>query len=57
MSFWTPVEDPGTRPPRSRVFDIGCALLAALASFGSFSFAQAAHPAFPPLTVSLVVES
>ena len=24
MSFWTPVENPGTRPPRSRVFDIGC---------------------------------
>ena len=45
MSFWTPVENPGTRPPRSRVFDIGCALLAGLASFGSFSFAQTAHPA------------
>jgi hypothetical protein len=37
MSFWTPVENPGTRPPRSRVFDVGCALLAAVASFGSFS--------------------
>jgi hypothetical protein len=35
MSFWTPVENPGTRPPRSRVFDIGYALLAGLASFGS----------------------
>ena len=32
MSFWTPVENPGTRPPRSWAFDIGCALLAALAS-------------------------
>ena len=30
MSFWTPVENPGTRPPRSWVFDIGCALLATL---------------------------
>ena len=55
MSFWTPVENPGTRPPRSWVFDVGCALLAALGSFGSFSFAQAAHPALPPLAVSLVV--
>ena len=29
MSFWTPVENPGTRPTRSWVFDIGCALFAA----------------------------
>jgi len=55
MSFWTPVESLGTRPPRSWVFDIGCALFAALASFGTFSFAQTAHPAHPPLAVSLVV--
>jgi signal transduction histidine kinase len=55
MSLWTPVENPGTRPPRSWVFDIGCALFAALASFGTFSFAQTAHPAHPPLAVSLVV--
>ena len=55
MSFWTPVENPGTRPPRSWVFDIGCALLAAVASFATFSFGQAAHPAHPPLAVSLVV--
>ncbi len=55
MSFWTPVENPGTRPLRSWVFDIGCALFAAAASFGSFSFAQAAHPALPALPVSLVV--
>jgi signal transduction histidine kinase len=55
MSVWTPVEDPGTRPRRSWVFDIGCALFAALASFGTFSFAQTAHPAHPPLAVSLVV--
>jgi hypothetical protein len=26
-----------------------------MASFGSFSFAQTAHPAHPPLAVSLVV--
>jgi signal transduction histidine kinase len=55
MSFWTPAENLGTRSPRSWVFDIGCALLAALASFGSFSFAQTAHPAHPPLAVSLAV--
>ncbi len=55
MSFRTPVENPGTRPLRSWVFDIGCALFAAAGSFGSFSFAQAAHPALPPLALSLVV--
>jgi signal transduction histidine kinase len=55
MSFWTPVESLGTRPPRSWVFDIGCALFAGLASFGTFSFAQTAHPVHPPLAVSLVV--
>jgi signal transduction histidine kinase len=55
MSFWTPVENPGTRRLRSWVFDVGCALLAALASFGSFSFAHAAHPAPPVLAVSLPV--
>jgi signal transduction histidine kinase len=55
MSFWTPVENPGTRPPRSWAFDIGCALLAAVASLALFSFGQTAHPAHPALTVSLVV--
>ena len=55
MSFRTPVENPGTRPPRSRVFDIACTLLAAAASFGSFSFAQGTHPPFPTLAVSLIV--
>ena len=55
MSFWTPVENPRTRPLRSWVFDVGCALLAAAASFGSFSFAQAAHPSLPTMAVSLVV--
>ena len=34
MSFWTPVENPGTRTLRSRAFDVGCALFAAVASFG-----------------------
>jgi signal transduction histidine kinase len=55
MSFWTPVEDPRTRPLRSWVFDVGCALFAALVSFGSFSFAQTPRPVHPALAVSLVV--
>jgi len=55
MPLWTPIENPGTRPPRSWAFDIGCALFAAVASFGTFSFAQTAHPAHPSLAVSLVV--
>jgi signal transduction histidine kinase len=55
MSFWTPVENPGTRPPRSWAFDIGCALLAAVASIGTFSFGQAAHPAHSPLAATVFV--
>ena len=55
MSFWTPVENPGTRPLRSWVFDVGCALVAALGSFGSYSFGQAAHPPPPTLAVGLPV--
>jgi signal transduction histidine kinase len=55
MSFWTPVEDPRTRPLRSWVFDVGCALFAALVSFGSFSFAQTPRPTHPALAVSVVV--
>ena len=55
MSFWTPVENPGTRPLRSWAFDIGCALVAALASFGRVSFAQTADPVHPSLALSLVV--
>jgi signal transduction histidine kinase len=55
MSVWAPAENPGTRPVRSWAFDIGCALLAALASLGTFSFAQPARLAHPPLAVSVVV--
>jgi len=55
MPVWTPVENPGTRPPRSWAFDVGCALLAAAGSFGSFSFAQSSHPAHPVLAASVVV--
>jgi len=55
MSFLTPAESPGARPPRSWAFDIGCALFAAVASFGTFSFAQTAYTAHPPLAVSLLV--
>ena len=42
MSFWTPVENPGTRPLRSWVFDVGCALLrktaAGLSAFAAVFF-------------------
>jgi signal transduction histidine kinase len=55
MSFWTAVENPGTRPPRSWAFDIACGLFAAVASLGTFSFAQGAHPAHPHLAVTLFV--
>ena len=34
MSFWTAVENPRTRPPRSWVFDIACALFAAPRDYG-----------------------
>jgi len=55
MSFWTPVENPGTRPWRSWVFDVGCALLAAAGAFTSFSFTQDAQPqALPPKVSSIV---
>jgi hypothetical protein len=43
MSFWTAVENPRTRPPRSWAFDIGCALFAALASFGMSEGGTTAH--------------
>src|SRR6202161_3618871 len=55
MSFWTPVENPGTRPLRSWVFDVGCALFAAAGAFGSSSFALAAQHTGPALAVSLPV--
>jgi hypothetical protein len=55
VSFWQPVEDPGTRPPRSWVFDIGCAILAGAASLARFSAGQTAHPAALSLAASLLV--
>ena len=55
MSFWTPVENPGTRPLRSWVFDVGCALFAAAGAFGSSSFALAADHPPPALAVSIPV--
>jgi signal transduction histidine kinase len=56
VSFWKPVENPGTRLLRSWVFDIGCAIFAFAASFGRFSFAQAPHPpAHLSLAPSLIV--
>ena len=55
MSFWKPVEDPGTRTLRSWAFDIGCAAIAFVASLAHFSFGQTAHPASLPLAASLGV--
>jgi hypothetical protein len=55
VSFWQPVEEPGTRPLRSRVFEFGCAIFAGVASLAHFALGQTAHP--PPLSqaASLVV--
>jgi len=55
VSFWKPVEDPGTRPLPSWVFDIGCAVLAFAASLAYFSFGQTTRPAAPSLAASLIV--
>ena len=55
MAFWKPVEDPGTRSPRSWAFDIGCAIVAGAASVAHFSFGQTAHPAHLSLAASLIV--
>jgi signal transduction histidine kinase len=55
MSCWKPVEDPGTRPLRSWVFDIGCAILAGVASLAHFALGQTAHPAPLSLAASLAV--
>ena len=55
MAFWKPVEDPGTRSPRSWAFDIGCAIVAGAASLAHFSFGQTAHPAHLSLAASLIV--
>ena len=53
MSFWKPVEDPGTRPLRSWAFDVGCAIFAFAASLAHFSFGQTTHPDHLPLAASL----
>jgi signal transduction histidine kinase len=55
VSFWRPVEDPGTRPLRSWVFDIGCAIFAFAASLAHFSFGQMGHSAVLPLAARLMV--
>ena len=55
MSFWKPVEDPGTRTLRSWAFDLGCAAIAFVASLAHFSFGQTAHPASLPVAASLGV--
>jgi signal transduction histidine kinase len=55
VSFWKPVEDPGTRPLRSWVFDVGCAIFAFAASLAHFSFGQTTHPDHLRLAASLTV--
>ncbi|MGD0702289.1 MAG: histidine kinase [Trebonia sp.] len=55
MTCWQPAEDPRTRPFRSWVFDIGCAVVAGAASLAYFSFGQTAHPAHLPLAAGLAV--
>ena len=55
MAFWKPVEDPGTRSPRSWAFDIGCAIVAGAASLAHFSFGQTVHPAHLSPAASLIV--
>ena len=54
MSSWAPVENPGTRPPRSRVFDVACTLLAAPTWFGSL-LRPGGTIARSPVALSLVV--
>ena len=49
MSFCTPVENPGTRPPRSWAFDIGCALLAAAAKASTAIYQAATVGTRPPV--------
>ena len=55
VSFWKPIEDPGTRPLRSWAFDIGCAIFAFAASLAHFSFGQTGHSAVLPLAPRLIV--
>jgi signal transduction histidine kinase len=58
VTSWKPVEDPRTRPLRSWVFDIGCAVVAGAASLAYFSFGQAGHAAHTaqlPLAAGLAV--
>ena len=55
MSCWKPAEDPGTRPLRSWVFDIGCAILAGAASLTYFSLGQTAHHVALSPAESLIV--
>jgi signal transduction histidine kinase len=55
VSCWQPVQNPGARPPRSWVFDIGCAIVAGAASVAHFSFGQAGRPAALSLAAGLTV--
>jgi signal transduction histidine kinase len=55
VSFWKPVENPGTRPLRSWVFDIGCAIFAGAASLAHFSLGQTGHDVHLSLAAGLMV--
>ena len=55
MSCWQPVQNPGARPWRSWVFDIGCAIVAGAASVAHFSFGQTGRPAALSLAAGLTV--
>jgi hypothetical protein len=55
VTYWKPVEDPGTRPLRSWAFDVGCAAVAGAASVAHFSFGQTGHPAPAPVAATLAV--
>jgi signal transduction histidine kinase len=55
VPFWKPAENPGTRPLRSWVLDVGCAILAGAASVAHFSLGQTAHTPALPIAAALIV--
>ena len=55
VSFWEQAENPRTRPPRSWVFDAGCAVVAGAASLAHFSFGQAASAVHLSLLAGVIV--
>ena len=55
MSFWTPVENPGTRPPRSWVFDARLRCARRRGGVHQLFLRPGAATPAPPLKLSLVV--